>query len=97
MIRSFKNRKSKRAAKLQAAMERDYDGYSPTHDQTFVWPPQAVSLYDRLVKWESDRPLFVALIAGAALIMALVAIWVAPHENGWTVVGQSLWDTFFAW
>jgi hypothetical protein len=96
MIRSFKNWKAKRAAKLQAAMERDNDGYSPTHDKTLVWPPQ-MSLYDWLVEWEEERPLFVAALAGLALIIALVALWVAPHENGWSILGQSLWDAFFVW
>jgi hypothetical protein len=96
MIRSFKNWKAKRAAKLQAAMEHDNDGYSPTHDKTLVWPPQ-MSLYDRLVEWEEEHLLFVVALAGLAFIIVLVALWVVPHENGWSILGQSLWDTFFVW
>jgi hypothetical protein len=40
----LKNRQAKQAAQRQAALEQDYDGYSPSHDQTFVWPPELTSL-----------------------------------------------------
>jgi hypothetical protein len=93
MIRSFKNWKAKRDAAILAQL----DGYSPSHDQTFVWPPQRVSLYDRLVEWEGERPLFVLAVAGVAMILGLVALWVAPQEDGWSVLWQSLRDTFWPW
>lgn len=94
MIRSFKNWKAERDAALLA---QAYDGYSPSHDRTFVWPPQRKPLYDRLVEWEGERPLFVLAVAGVALILGLVALWVTQHENGWSILGQSLRDTFWPW
>lgn len=94
MIRSFKNWWAKRQAQLLADA---YYEYNPQHDKTIDQSQTKTSLYDRLVEWEEERPLFVAVLAGVAFLIALVALWVAPHENGWAVLGQSLWEAFFVW
>ncbi len=85
MIRSFKKWLAKRVVQNLA---QTYDGYAPSHH---------ISLYDRLVEWESRHLEVVLFLMGLAFIAGLIATWVSGHENGWTAVGQSLWEAFFVW
>ena len=57
----IENWKAKQVARREAAMKQDHDGYSPSHDKTFVWPPQ-IELSPPWWSWVG-----LAIVAGVAI------------------------------